>query len=136
MEINRKQELSKYRQDQAEQCLRSAKLLFEAEDYRGAANRAYYAIYHAIRSIIAYDGVDFKRHSGNMSYFRQEYIKTGIFDVELSDMITLASEARGGSDYNDFYMISKTEVQEQINNAEVFLNCVETYLSDKENNEM
>ncbi|MBR1851794.1 MAG: serine hydrolase [Lachnospiraceae bacterium] len=57
--------LSKYRFEQAERCLRSAKLLLEDDDYRGAANRFYYWIYNAIRSIFALDGVEFRRHSGN-----------------------------------------------------------------------
>ena len=74
--------LSKYRFEQAERCLRSAKLLLEDDDYRGAANRSYYSIYNAIRSIFALDGVEFKRHSGNISHFRKEYIQTGVFDKD------------------------------------------------------
>ena len=31
-------ELSKYRYEQAQQCIKSAKLLVTAEDYKGAAN--------------------------------------------------------------------------------------------------
>ena len=120
METNLKKALSDYRLEMAEQCLKSSQTLLEIKDYRGAANRAYYTIYHAIRSVIAYDGVEFKRHSGNISYFRQEYIKNGIFHTDLSDMINLAAQARGGSDYNDFYMISKAEVEEQIDNAGIF----------------
>ena len=131
MRIDKKKELSKYRFEQAEQCLLSADVLLNIEDYRGAANRAYYAIYHAVRSIIALDGVEFKRHSGNFSYFRQTYIKTRAFDVQLSEIITLAADARGSSDYDDFYIISKSEVEEQISNAKLFLDQVGIYLQSR-----
>lgn len=63
-------ELSKYRFEKSKDCLNSAKALRDLGDYKGAANRAYYAIYHAVRSVLALDRVEFKRHSGNMSFFR------------------------------------------------------------------
>ena len=126
-----RRELAKYRVSQAEQCLHSAKALLEINDFRGAANRAYYAIYHAIRGVIACDGVEFKKHSGNISYFRQNYIATGIFDKELSDMITISSDARSGSDYDDFFIISKDEVKQQIVNAEIVLGAIKKYLKEK-----
>ncbi len=42
---NELKELSKYRMEQAKQCIKSAKALVEIEDYKGAANRAYYAVF-------------------------------------------------------------------------------------------
>lgn len=123
--------LSKYRFDQAIQCIDSAKLLSRAGDYRGAANRSYYAIFHAMRSVLAFEGVDFSKHSGVSAYFRKTYIKTGIFDVEMSDIINMAFETRSDSDYDDFYVISKSEVDEQIENAEKFCAAVHEYLNKK-----
>lgn len=124
-------ELCKYRFEKSKECINSARILRDAGDYRGAANRAYYAIYHAIRSILALETVEFKKHSGNISYFRQNYIKTGLFDVELSDILSLAAETRNSSDYNDFFIISKEEVDVQIENAERFCDDVKRYLSDR-----
>ncbi len=50
--------LSQYRMEQAERCIRSAKVLAEDEDYKGSANRSYYAIFHCMRSILALEGFD------------------------------------------------------------------------------
>lgn len=55
----------------------------------------------------------------------------GIFDVEMSDIISMAFEARSDSDYDDFYVISKEEVEEQIANAEKFCEAVQGYLRVK-----
>ena len=52
--------------------------LLRDDDCKGAANRSYYAIFHAMRAVLALDGIDMKRHSGVMSEFRRLYIKTGI----------------------------------------------------------
>ncbi len=125
---NQTRELSKYRMDQARQCITSAKALVEIDDYKGAANRSYYAVFHAIRSVLALEGKDFSKHSGVSAYFRKEYIKTGIFDVELSDIISMTFEIRSNSDYDDFYVISMEEVNEQIENAIRFCDAVELYL--------
>lgn len=45
-----------------------------------------------MRSRMALDSVDFSKHAGIISYFRRQYIKTGVFDVELSDIIGEAFE--------------------------------------------
>ncbi len=124
-------DLSQYRMDQAKRCIRSAKVLAEDEDYKGAANRSYYAIFHCMRSVLALESKDFSKHSGVSAYFRKEYIKTGIFDIELSDIIKEAFDVRSDSDYDDYYLISKEEVLEQIENAETFYQKVSEYLKQK-----
>lgn len=127
----RLKDLSDYRLEQAERCIKSAKILAMDSDYKGAANRSYYAIFHCMRSVLALEGVDFSKHSGVSAYFRKQYIKTEIFDVELSDIIREAFDIRSDSDYDDYYVLSKEEVEEQIENAENFFHIVEKYLKRK-----
>ena len=105
--------------------------LLKNEDYKGAANRFYYSVFHSIRSVLALEKVDFKKHSGVISYFRKNYIKTGIFDVSLSDIISEAFDIRSDSDYDDFYIISKRDIEEQIKNVQYFYNEIESYLKAK-----
>ena len=123
-----RRDLSRYRLEQAEQCLKSAKILLDSHDYKGAANRSYYCVFHCMRSILALEGMDFKKHSGLIAYFRKEYIKTGKLDVSLSDIITDVFQIRTESDYDDYYVVDKTEVEEQIKNAEYFMQQTKKYL--------
>lgn len=120
--------LSRYQMEQSKQCIKSAKALVDIEDYKGAANRSYYAIFHAMRSVLALDKKDFSKHSGVSAYFRKEYIKTKVFDAELSYIISDAFQVRSDSDYDDYYVISKTDVLEQISNAERFSSTIEQYI--------
>lgn len=122
-------DLAVYRIEQAEQCYRSAVLLLEAGDYKASANRSYYCIFHSMRAVLAISGFDSKKHSGIISEFRRNYIKSGIFDMEFSDIIGSAFDVRGSSDYDDFYIASKSAVEEQLLGEKKFMNAVKAYLS-------
>ena len=45
--------LARYRFEQSKECINSAKVLRDCGDYKGAANRSYYAFFHAMRSVFA-----------------------------------------------------------------------------------
>lgn len=73
-------DLVKYRLENAEEKLSSAKLLLEAGYYKDSIGRSYYAIFTAVRAVLAKDKIDFAKHAGVIAYFQREYIKTGVFD--------------------------------------------------------
>ncbi|MGP1613441.1 MAG: HEPN domain-containing protein [Catonella sp.] len=128
----RARELSKYRFETSLEALSDAKLMYENERYKNTLNRAYYAIFHAIRAVNALRGFDSSKHSGVIAYFNQNYVKEGIFSKELSKIIRMASENREKADYLDFFIASKGEAERQIVRAEEFINVIKTYL-EKEN---
>ena len=105
--------------------------MIENGKYKNALNRAYYSIFHAIRSVVALDGFDSRKHSGVISFFNQNYVKPGIFPKELSKIIRSASENREKADYLDFFVASKSEAEKQIKNAEQFSKDIGAYLIDK-----
>lgn len=131
MLLEEKKALSNARYEHALECLESAKLLLGSENFKSAANRSYYAIFHAMRAVLAFDGIDMKHHSGIMSEFRRLYIKTGVFDKKLSSIISVLFEIRQDSDYDDFFVISKAEVVEQIDNAAFFVAEIKKFLDTK-----
>lgn len=103
-EEGNKFDLMKYRLESAKSDLKSAKILIEAEEYRAANNRAYYAIFHAISAIHALDGKAYKRHKDALGSFNREYVKTEVFPREVGKKISRAEEIRHASDYDDFYL--------------------------------
>lgn len=119
--------LSELRLSQAKQCLVSAEALLQINDERGAVNRAYYAVFHAIRSVLILEGKDFAKHSGVISYFRKEYIKTGVFSADISDTITDLFNSRSSSDYDDHFDFSKEEVVELLKESADFVAVIEEY---------
>lgn len=128
MTIEERRDLSKARFDRARDCLHTAKVNREISDYRAAANRSYYAIFHSMRAVLALQEVDMSKHSGVMAEFRKRYLKTEILDRKLSAIITQAFEVRNASDYDDFYIVAKEDVDQQIDNAVQFMRAVGNYL--------
>ena len=61
-DIGTRKDLMFYRLQSAKADLKSARILLAAEEYKGANNRAYYAIFHAINAIHALSGKAYKRH--------------------------------------------------------------------------
>lgn len=120
--------LSKTRLDIAKERIYFADEILEIGDYKTVANRSYYAVFSAMRAVLALDGFDSKKRSGIIAEFRKNYIKTEILPKELSQTIDSLVEIRQGSDYDDFYIVSKEDVCEQLENAKVFVAIVETYL--------
>ena len=125
-----KKDYSKYRIERSREDLDAAHLLYKAGNYRVANNRAYYAIFHAMRAVLVFDGFDSSKHSGVIAEFRRRYIKTGIFSVEMSKMIGSAFTVRNASDYDDMFLASKSDTEEQINNAEYVYKEIKSYIDN------
>ena len=124
-DIGTKEDLARHRIQTAREDLKSASILLESGEYRGANNRAYYAIFHAINAVHALDGNSYKRHKDAIANFNKEYVKAGIFPREIGRKIGEAEEIRHASDYDDFYIASREESERQVNVAGEFINLVE-----------
>ena len=121
-------ELSAYRFGRAKEELQTAEILFQTARLRSCINRSYYAIFHAIRAVNALDGFDSSKHSGVISHFNQEYVKTGVFGKEASKIIRNASALREQADYEDFYETTQEEAADVLEQASKFISAVEEYL--------
>ena len=123
--------LANYRIEKAKDCLRASKILLDEECYSDSANRSYYAIFHSINAINALNSIGFRKHSGVISNFNQNYIKTQIIEKEYGKMANTAFDVRKDNEYSDFYVASKQEVIEQYENAVKFVARIERYINDE-----
>ena len=119
---------SKYRLDSAKKCLQAAKTCFSIDDLDFSLNRSYYAIFHALRAVTILDKFDSKKHKGVISYFNRYYVGTGIFPRDTSKLVESAFDLRGCADYEDFYLASRKDAQNQIDSAERIIAMIEPYL--------
>ena len=126
-----REDLVCYRIITAKEDLKSAEILLTADEYRGANNRAYYAIFHAVNAIHALDGNGYKRHKDAIANFNKQYVKTEIFPREIGRKISKAEEIRHASDYDDFYIASKSEADNLISIADEFIHLVESYVNER-----
>jgi len=111
--------------------LDTAQINYKAGKYDASANRAYYSVYHAIRAVLALDGIERKKHSGNISYFREHYIATNVFDRLYSEIIKNAEILRNEADYDDMKIISAEDACDIIEKAKRFYNAVKEYVENR-----
>ena len=122
-----REDLVLHRIQTAKSDLKSARILLAAEEYKGANNRAYYAVFHAVNAVHALNGKAFRRHKDAIGNFNKDYIKTGIFPREIGRKISEAEEIRHASDYDDFYIASREESEHQVAVADEFIQLAEKY---------
>lgn len=122
-------DVAKYKFEQAKDDLEAAKLLLEAEKYKAANNRAYYACFHAIDAVLAKEPAAFKKHKDTLSYFNKNYVHTEIFPSDIGRKISRLEIIRHKSDYDTFYIASKEDAAEQTTVAEEILGLVGRYLN-------
>ena len=107
-EIGTRRDLVLYRLETARNDLKSARALFSIEDYKGANNRAYYSIFHAINAVHAVSGKAYKRHKDAVANFNKDYVKTSVFPREMGRKIGQAAEIRHASAY-DILQVKKNQ---------------------------
>ena len=120
--------ISKIRLERAVEFYDDATALYKEGRYRSTASRLYFSVFHAMRAELALDGIDRKHHSGIISEFRRLYVKTGIFDREVSSIIATMSLMRHDSDYDDYIPIEKEDLDDMIPKVERLLDSVQDYL--------
>ena len=124
-----REELKVYRLEMAKERLHSSKILLEAwESYKDSIGRSYYAMFTAVRALLAVEGQDFSKHAGVIAYFQKEYVKTGKFDKKYSKYISQAFQIRNNTDYADFFLVSLQDAKEQYDRAEEFVKVIEEFL--------
>lgn len=121
-------ELVQYRLEAAKEKLLSAKVLLDAGMYKDSVGRSYYSIFSAIRAILAIRQVDFSKHTGVIAYFQREYIKTGILDKKYSKYLQQAFQIRNSCDYDDFFIVSRKDAEEQFERGKELLSVIEEYI--------
>ena len=129
-DINKDIELSKYRYSLAKQTYSNANMCFDNGFYRDCINRSYYAVFYAIRAVLALDSIDFKRHKDVVAYFNKEFVAQGKFPGEMGRRLARLKMKREESDYSDFFIASADEAQAQIQSVEYMLPLIEEYLTE------
>ena len=91
-----------------------------------AANRYYYACFHAVQALFIAKGVNAHTHAGINTQFSLHFVKTGVVDISYGSFLARMFQLRQKADYNCAYEVSESEVQEIV---ELTHNFVKTIIS-------
>ena len=110
--------------EKSRKAFESAKLLFEAGQNEGAANRAYYAIFHAAQAVVAQlapvKPKDIKTHSGLRRLFELHVVRPGLIDKAIARHIKEAEGTQLVADYAEEHVV-RAEVLRALRDAEEFI---------------
>lgn len=123
-------ELAKYRLERAKEILIESKDSLMQEHYKLSTNRSYYAMFSATKALLALKELDSSKHSGVISLFNRYIVKEGLFPKELSKLLSIAKSIREDADYRDYVEISKLDAENQLKNAEKFINQTTKTMSE------
>lgn len=97
--------------EKAYRFLKQADMMCDLEQWDMAANRYYYACFHAVQALFIHNGLTSKRHAGMLTQFGLHFIKTNIIEDRLGSFLTRMEQLREKGDYNCLFDITKDELQ-------------------------
>jgi len=122
--------LIEYRLEQARTALEDANYLAEGQrSPQSVVNRAYYAMFYAVLALLQKKGIIPSKHTGTISLFDTEFVRTGALPRDLSRHLHRAFELRQSSDYRVVERISNGKAIETLSHARRFVAAVESLLS-------
>lgn len=123
--------LVSYRLEQAQESLAAAQVLLEQGLIRPSANRSYYAMFYAVLALLVSKKEETSKHSGAISLFDKEFVKTGIFRKELSRWLHSAFDLRQRSDYGAQIQVTDEEAGKVLAEAREFVEEARTKLMEQ-----
>lgn len=103
--------------------------LISANRLNGAANRMYYAVFHAVCALLIHDGHQVSTHKGSHALFSLHYIKTGILPREYGQLYSQLQTMREESDYNCAYDVEMDEIEQRLKPAKRLIEDIEKLVS-------
>lgn len=100
-------------------------ILTSANRWSGAANRLYYAVFHAVNALLIHDGLYVNTHHGSHALFHLHYIKTGKTPIDYGRLYSQLQTMREESDYNCVYEVEPEELKKRIEPAKKFIDDIE-----------
>jgi uncharacterized protein (UPF0332 family) len=94
---------------------RALKLLKVAESnlnneyFLDSINRSYYAVFYVIGALLLKKGIITKTHSGAIRQFGFEYVLNGVFNKEISGILSELEEDRKNADYDALFKSTKNK---------------------------
>ena len=86
-------------------------------------------MFYALQVLIVQDRVRVSKHTGVISYFDREYVKTGRADKRFSKWLHRLFDLRQDADYGDMFEPSREQCQEAVEQASEFVQHIEGYLA-------
>ena len=96
--------------EKADRFLKQAGMMTDMEQWDIAANRYYYACFHAVQALFIHNGLSSRRHKGMLTQFGLHFVKTRIIEDRYGAFLTRMEQLREKGDYNCLFEVTKEEL--------------------------
>lgn len=117
--------------DKSDKTLAQMNIQLEAKLWDFAANRLYYALFHAVSALLINDHHTVGTHSSAVSQFNLFYIKEGIFTKEDGRLYSRLQRLREDGDYNCSIEVEEKEVEEKIEPTKQLISRIRQHIAKK-----
>ncbi|MCR5533724.1 MAG: HEPN domain-containing protein [Bacteroidaceae bacterium] len=98
--------------------------------WESAANRLYYALFHAMSALLISDGYTVKSHRGVISMFGEHYVRTDIFSKQDGSLLSELVIMRDNADYNCFFEADEEKLKPFIEPTKQLIEKIERYITN------
>ena len=117
-----------FRMEKAKNTFSELPLLIDNALWQNAANRLYYACYYAASALLMQNGIEAQTHHGVISQIGLHFVRTGLLSIEQGKFYQRLFELRQTSDYSDWVVIDKNDIEPLVEKANIFINTIEQLL--------
>ncbi|HLP75130.1 MAG TPA: HEPN domain-containing protein [Bacteroidales bacterium] len=118
----------KYGFKRAEESFADAQIMIEKHSWNSAINRLYYACFYAVIAFLLKKGLDIRSHDGARIKFSDEFIKTGLIDLNLGRLFNRLSDYRNKGDYADLFDFDQVTVLPLVDQVKDFITEIKNHL--------
>ena len=116
--------------EKADRFLKQASMMCDMELWDMAANRYYYACFHAVQALFIHNGLASRRHKGMLTQLGLHFIKKGVIEDRLGAFLTRMEQLREKGDYNCLFEVTKDELLTFVEPAKDLVDTIKQLIAE------
>lgn len=112
----------------SESKLRTAIIDSNSGQFEDSISRSYYCAFLAISALLLSKDLSFSSHNQTIGNFNKEFVKSGLFPKEYTEILQSLFEDRQESDYDALATFTEENANEDIRMAKMVLDGIKSYL--------
>ena len=130
IEENDRNNLIKYRLEQADETISDVELLIENNRFRSAINRIYYGMFYSLLALGLANHFETSKHAQLIGWFNKNFIHLGLIDSKFGKIVNKAFNRRTKGDYDIFVEFEEEIVYEMFVEMKEFISEINSFISN------
>lgn len=129
IEENDRENLIRYRLEQADETTSDVKLLIENKRLRSAINRIYYGMFYSLLALGLANHFETSKHTQLIGWFNKNFIHEGLINSKFGKIINKAFNRRTKGDYDTFIEFEEEIVREMFVEMKEFISEIKSFIN-------